>query len=246
MRKLIIANWKMNINLDDSDKFCAELTGQNYNNRLIIATPAPYLAYLANKFQFIEFCAQNVSQFTEQGNYTGEYSSLLLKLSNINNAIVGHSERRQFLEESNKLVRQKAENCLKVKITPIICIGENLKIRKKNEYKNFLLTQLTESLPRTQSNNQTDLAIIIAYEPIWAVGTGVIPSEEQLIEIFDLINVLVAQSYVANNVSLVYGGSVNENNIQKILSLPNIDGVMLGKSSLDCQILVQMLNYRFF
>ncbi len=246
MKKIIIANWKMFISLDDSHKLCTELTKQKYDNRLIIAPPIPYLAYLSKQFEYIEFCGQNVSQFEEQGSYTGEYSSLLLKLSNVNYSIIGHSERRYFCGESSELVRQKAENCLKAEVTPIICIGEDLEIRKNNVYREFLITQLLESLPIIQLLNDNNTNIIIAYEPIWSIGTGIIPSKSQLIEIFDIINLSIQQSQVANNVSLVYGGSVNADNIKKILSIKNIDGVMVGKSSLDYQILLRMLNYRFF
>ncbi|WP_341757034.1 MULTISPECIES: triose-phosphate isomerase [unclassified Candidatus Tisiphia] len=244
MKKLIIVNWKMHMSLDDAFKFCTKLTEQQYNNQLIIAPPVPYLAYLSDKFKSLEFCGQNVSQFADQGSYNGEYSSLLLKLSRINYSIIGHSERRNFFQESSELIRQKVENCLKSQVTPIICIGEELAIRQNNNYKDFLLKQLEESLPNYNMIGEQHL--IVAYEPIWAIGTGIIPRKEELIEIFEIVNYYLKQSQVANNISLVYGGSVNLDNIGKILSLQNIDGVMVGKSSLDYQTLVQMLNYRFF
>ncbi|MCC8371666.1 MAG: triose-phosphate isomerase [Rickettsia endosymbiont of Pseudomimeciton antennatum] len=238
MKKLIIANWKMHMSLDDAFEFCTKLTEQQYNNQLIIAPPIPYLAYLSDKFKSLEFCGQNVSQFAGQGSCTGEYSSLLLKLSKINYSIVGHSERRNLFQESSELIRQKAENCLNAQVTPIICIGEDLATRKNNNYKNFLLKQLEESLPEVGKQH-----LIVAYEPMWAIGTGIIPRKEELIEIFEVLNYYLKQSQVANNISLVYGGSVNLDNIEKILNLQNIDGVMVGKSSLDYQMLVQMLSY---
>ncbi|WP_250311654.1 triose-phosphate isomerase [Rickettsia endosymbiont of Oedothorax gibbosus] len=238
MKKLIIVNWKMHMSLDEAFKFCTKLTEQQYNNQLIIAPPIPYLAYLSDKFKSLEFCGQNVSRFVGQGSYTGEYSSLLLKLSKINYSIVGHSERRNFLQESNALIRQKAENCLESQVTPIICIGEDLAIRQNNNYKDFLLKQLEESLPNIVGEQN----LIVAYEPIWAIGTGITPGQEELTEIFDALNYYLKQRQVANNISLVYGGSVNLDNIEKILSIQNIDGVMVGKSSLDYQMLVQMLN----
>lgn len=222
MKKLIIVNWKMHMSLDEAFKFCTKLTEQQYNNQLIIAPPVPYLAYLSDKFKFLEFCGQNVSQFAGQGSYTGEYSSLLLKLSKINYSIVGHSERRNFLQKSNALIRQKAENCLESQVTPIICIGEDLAIRQNNNYKDFLLKQLEESLPN----------IVVAYEPIWAIGTGITPGQEELTEIFDALNYYLKQRPVANNISLVYGGSVNLDNIEKILSIQNIDGVWLANPHL--------------
>ncbi len=245
MKKLIIANWKMNMSLTDSFSFCIKLARQEYSNDLIISPPSPYLAYLADKFKTLPFCAQNVSRYEGQGSYTGEYSSLLLKLSNINYAIVGHSDRRKLFNETSELVKQKVEKCLDADITPIICIGENLDIRKSQNYKEFLVTQLEESLPNSYKILNKSKYIVIAYEPIWSIGTGSAPLAEELVEVFDTIHSFLQESRVANNIRLVYGGSVNLNNIKNILNLPNINGVMVGKSSLDYQILIKMLNHGF-
>lgn len=243
MKKLIIANWKMNLSLTDSLSFCTKLARQEYSNDLIIAPPSPYLAYLAEKFNTLPLCAQNVSRYEGAGNYTGEYSSLLLKLSNINYAIVGHSDRRNLFNETNEIVQQKVERCLHSDIIPIICIGENINIRTYRDYQQFLLTELAESLPNNYKMLNKNKTIIIAYEPIWSVGTGRVPLQEELVEIFDIIHSFLAQSRVANNIRLVYGGSVNLKNIKNILNLPNIDGVMVGTASLDYQILIKMLNH---
>ncbi|WP_341763902.1 triose-phosphate isomerase family protein [Candidatus Tisiphia endosymbiont of Beris chalybata] len=243
MKKLIIANWKMNMSLTDACAFCIKLSALKYDNSLIIAPPSLYLAYLSDKFKFLTFCAQNVSRYEGQGSYTGEYSSLLLKLSNINYAIVGHSDRRNLFNETNEIIKQKVEKCLQADITPIICIGEDLKARQNKNYQGFLLSQLTETLPNSYKMLNKNKNIIIAYEPIWAIGTGSLPLQEELIEIFMLINSFLKESQVANNVRLVYGGSVNLDNTKQILRLPYIDGVMVGKSSLNPPILFQMLNY---
>ncbi|MCC8417836.1 MAG: triose-phosphate isomerase [Rickettsia endosymbiont of Bryobia graminum] len=225
MKKLLIANWKMNLSLEEAFTFCNKLVKHDYNNNLIIAPPSIYLSYLSDKFKSLAFSAQDVSKYQGEGNYTGEYSSSLLKLSNINYSIIGHSERRDLLNESNQLIRQKMENCFDADVTPIICIGEHLDLRVNKTYKEFLLRQLVESLPK----NYQDLTkhYIIAYEPVWSIGTGNIPKKDELVEVFDIINSFLSQSQVANNISLVYGGSVNLNNIEQILSLQEIDGVLV-------------------
>ncbi|XVN42730.1 MAG: triose-phosphate isomerase family protein [Candidatus Rickettsia vulgarisii] len=243
MKKLIIANWKMNLSLEEAFTFCNKLVQQNCYNDLIIATPPIYLSYLSDKFKSLTFSAQDVSKYQGEGSYTGEYSSSLLKLSNINYSIIGHSERRELFNESNQLVRQKVENCFQADLTPIICIGENLELRTNKTYKEFLLRQLVESLPKNYQELSKDY--IIAYEPVWSIGIGNIPKEDELVEVFDIINSFLKQSQVANNVSLVYGGSVNLDNIKQILNLQEIGGVLVGKSSLDYQVLVKMLNNEF-
>lgn len=245
MTKLIIANWKMNLSLKDSFAFCINLSALQYDNTLIIAPPSPYLAYLSDKFKSLTFCAQNVRRYEGQGSYTGEYSSLLLKLSNINYAIVGHSDRRNLFNETNEVIKQKVEKCLQVDITPIICIGEDLEARQNKHYQEFLLNQLTETLPNNYKFLNKNKNIIIAYEPIWSIGTGNLPIKEELIEIFMIINSFLQESQVANNFRLVYGGSVNLANTKNILNIPYIDGIMVGRASLNQQILFKMLNHRY-
>lgn len=236
MNHLIIANWKMHLTLEESIRFCTSLTGKNYNNHLIISPPAPYLAYLANSFPSISFCAQNISHIENTGPYTGEYSGFILKSCNINYALIGHSERRNLFGESNEVIRQKAQNCLNAGISPIICIGEPLNVRENGNYKDFILKQLVESVPHTP------VPIIIAYEPIWSIGTGLIPSESQLIEVCEIVGSFLRESQVANNMRLVYGGSVNLDNIKNIVNLKNISGVLIGSASLKYEVLIQMLT----
>lgn len=243
MKKLVIANWKMNLSLQEVFTFCNKLAQEDYDNDLIIAPPSIYLSYLSDKFKSLIFCAQDVSKYQGQGSYTGENSSSLLKLSNINYSIIGHSERRELFNESNQLIRQKMENCFDAGVTPIICIGENFELRANKTYKEFLLRQLVESLPKNYQDLNKDY--IIAYEPVWSIGTGDIPKKGELVEVFDIINSFLSQSQVANNISLVYGGSVNLNNIGQILNLQEIGGVLIGKSSMDYQVLVKMLNNEF-
>jgi triosephosphate isomerase len=238
MIPLIIANWKMNLTLEESITFCNKLTSNPYTTDLIVCPPTPYLAYLANKFMSIKFCAQNISVLPGYGSYTGEYSSIMIKECFTDYVLIGHSERRDMFCESNETIRQKSINAFKAGVTPIICVGEPWENRVNGSYKEFLLTQLAESLPIDQEFSN----LVIGYEPIWSIGTGLVPSDEELTEIFDIINSFLKQSYVANNISLVYGGSVNLDNVKKILNLKNISGVLVGKASLDSETLLQMLR----
>ncbi len=231
----------MNFTLQESIAHCSNFLPASYPNRLIISPPAPYLAYLSSEFPEIEFSAQNVSHSDKEGPYTGEYSSYMLKSCNINYAIVGHSERRCNFFESDDMIRLKIANCLKSDVTPIICIGEDSKARRDATYENSLRMQLSNIIPE----NLPMKKIIIAYEPIWAIGTNIIPSCNELLDAFSIIACYLRKSEVANNVSLLYGGSVGEDNINEIFSVPNIDGVLVGKSSLRYETMIEMLNLRF-
>lgn len=236
MTQSIIANWKMHFSLTEVDTICKKLA-ENPKNNSIIAPPAPYLAYLAAKFPSLNFCAQNLCEFSKNGPYTGEYSGVMLKSCGINYAIIGHSERRSLYNESDQTILAKVSAALNAKVTPIICIGESAETRQNGGYKEFLINQLESSLP---SNIEDD--IIIAYEPIWSIGTNELPTNIELMEAFEVISSNIAQSPVAKNVRLLYGGSVNLDNIEQVLSLKHVNGVLVGKSSLDPEILVKMLE----
>jgi len=241
MMPLIIANWKMNVTFEEAIQFCTYIVSREYNNFPIICPPAPYLAYLSNRFKSIKFCAQDVSAIENNGAFTGEYSSLMLKQCFVDYSLTGHSERRELFKESNEIIRQKVISCFNASVIPIICVGEPLEIRQSGSYKEFLLKQLSESLPNKMDFTNKN-SIILAYEPIWSIGTGMIPSDYELIETFETIYSFLNQCNIANNVTLVYGGSVNLENIAKILNLKNVSGVLIGKASLDSKILAQMLN----
>lgn len=242
MKPIIIANWKMHFLLAEAVTICSKIMSQDLQCNLIIAVPSPYLAYLSDKFQSIQFCAQNVSHFSDTGAYTGEFSTIMLKSANIDYVIIGHSERRNIFAESDELIAQKVYCCFKASITPIICIGETLSDRNNADYRPFLIERLITALSALDTTQSRLNNIIIAYEPIWSIGTNVTPTQEQLTGIFADIYYFLQQSQIANNAHLVYGGSVNLDNIQQILNIPNVNGVLVGKSSLDYRILLQMLK----
>ena len=140
------------------------------------------------------------------------------------------------MKDNNLIVRKKVESCITAGIKPIICIGESLETRKNNNYQEFILEQIIESIPENANN------IIIAYEPIWAIGTGITPTQEELAEIFDFIKNYSAISQVAKNAQLVYGGSVNSRNYKEILAISGVNGLLIGGASLDDDELNLILN----
>ena len=236
MKPIIIANWKMNLTLKEAILKAEQLEKRNYSSQLLLAPPALYLGHLASILKKTALCAQDVSLASGQGAYTGENSSDMIKSCSINHALIGHSERRTVFKESNSIVKTKVANCLNSGVMPIICIGENLETRQNNNYKEFLVQQLTESIPDNAHN------IIIGYEPVWAIGSGIIPTPEEIAEVFELIKTDKNISMVAKNAQLVYGGSVNSKNYKEILAVPGNSGLILGSASLKEDELNTILN----
>jgi triosephosphate isomerase len=236
MKPIIIANWKMNLTLKEAYTKTKQLDSRNYSAQLLLAPPAPYLAHFTQNFQNIEFCAQDLSAFNGYGAYTGEYSAEMIKSCNINYAIIGHSERRNAIGEHSNSIKQKALNCINNQITPIICIGETLEARKNNNYKEFITEQITQSIPE---NIQS---LIIAYEPFWAIGSGLVPTIEEISEIFEFIKSNEDISIVAKNAQLVYGGSVSSKNYKEIIAINGNNGIILGSASLNDDELNLILN----
>ena len=211
MKKWIVANWKMNgdKNLLHSyeDKFHS---AQN----MIVCTP---FVYFYNSL--LKFGGQNVNHLPN-GAYTGEISAKMLAEVGVKYCLVGHSERRQFFGETNDLVKQKALQCIEFGIIPIICIGENLKEYQDGITEEVLIKQLQNCLP--DSSN-----FFIAYEPLWAIGSGKTPHNDEITKIHNMIKLRFPE------IVLLYGGSVNAKNAQEILSIASVDGVLVGGASLD-------------
>ncbi len=179
----------------------------------------------------IHLGAQNVST-TGEGAYTGEISAQDLKESNVEYCIVGHSERRQNQKESNDEINQKIKQLEANNIIPILCIGETLEERNKNQYKEILKTEIETAIKEIKNPEK----IIIAYEPIWSIGTGVIPTNEQIEEVFNFIKTILP------NNKILYGGSANEKNIDILKQVTTIDGYLLGGLSLKTDLLQIFLD----
>lgn len=189
----------------------------------------------------ISFAAQDVSIYREFGAHTGEISANMLKSCGISHCIIGHSERRVNKHESNQVVRTKFENLVVADMVPILCVGESLETRQKNHYIDFILEQIRESMP-AKSLART-YRCIIAYEPIWAIGTGITPTISEITEIIQVIKDYLDSTQVAKSYELVYGGSVNAENYAEILAANNVSGLLMGKVSLQAEDLLKIISF---
>ena len=223
---IFIANWKLNANNDFINDYYQKLLPSS-NSCVVICSPSIYLNKLKINSKNLFSGAQDVSFFNE-GAYTGELSSRMLLDNNISFCIVGHSERRQYFNESNKTINQKATNLINNKIIPIICIGETLKQREQNITFEILLNQIKESIPEISNKNNC----IIAYEPIWAIGTGITPTLDQIEE----VHTFIKNSKIINgDLKILYGGSVKPSNSANINRLKSVDGCLVGGASLNVE-----------
>ena len=240
MRKQIAAaNWKMNLTLQQAEALVDELLATpfslNENQQAVFGVPFPYLIAIHNKFIGKNNCyvsAQNC--YTKKsGAYTGETSVEMLTSIGITYVIIGHSERREFFNESNAMLAEKINCCLSNNLKPIFCCGEPLQIREAESQNSFVETQLKESLFHLTAEQITNF--IIAYEPIWAIGTGKTASSEQAQQMHKHIRTVLTNNYgldVANTISILYGGSVKATNAGDIFAQPDVDGGLVGGASL--------------
>lgn len=231
MSKLIVANWKMNGSInkvkEDLSNYVQDLATNRHN--VVFALPYIYLPIAAPLLGSgnLKLASQDVSVEPGYGAYTGEVSSVMLKEFNIEYAIVGHSERRMIFGEDGYLLVRKIENLLANNITPIFCLGEAQEIRDGGRYLDFIVGQLELLLQIKQFKN-----LVIAYEPIWSIGTGLVPNNAQIVQVLNAIKAFVQSYLVYDKIELLYGGSVSGKNAFNILSEPVIDGVLVGGASL--------------
>ena len=235
--RIIVANWKLNGSIDFIEQYLQELNCsklENSNNCGIICTPSVYFHKLVGRLNPLFLGGQDCSNYSE-GAYTGEVSATMLKDASCQFCIIGHSERRQIFGQSNEDVCIKAMNLIANNINPIICIGETFEEKNQNLTKDIIYTQISKSVPK----NATKDFVIIAYEPIWAIGTGKIPSLEEIDNIHSFIKNEIQN---IENYKILYGGSVNSNNASEIMDLKNVDGVLVGGASLDALEYKKIMN----
>ncbi|HSU48990.1 MAG TPA: triose-phosphate isomerase, partial [Segetibacter sp.] len=199
------------------------------------AVPAPYLTFAASKVadQINMFIAAQNVYSKKAGAFTGETSVTMLKSIGVNHVVIGHSERREYFNENNQFLADKVKLCLQEDIVPIFCCGEALPVREVDQQNGFVQTQLEESL--FDLSAEEIQKVVIAYEPIWAIGTGKTATSEQAQEMHAHIRTQLANKYgkaVADNISILYGGSVKAANAQEIFGKPDVDGGLVGGASL--------------
>ena len=250
MRKQIAAaNWKMNLSLAQAETLLNELFADaptlGAHQEAVFAVPAIYiplaLEKLANKSN-VFVAAQNCHQ-KESGAYTGEISATMLQSIGVKHIIVGHSERREYFAESDALLADKVNAILAIGSTPIFCCGEPLSIREAETQNAFVEAQLKNSLFHLSA--EAIVKVVIAYEPIWAIGTGKTASSAQAQDIHAYIRSCFAAKYgeaVANEISILYGGSVKASNAKEIFSQPDVDGGLVGGASLVATEFTAIIN----
>ncbi len=250
MRKQIAAaNWKMNLSLAQAETLLNEIVASAHtlgaDQEAVFAVPAIYiplaLAKLANKPN-VYVAAQNCHQ-KESGAYTGEVSASMLQSIGVKHIIVGHSERREYFAEYDALLAEKVNAILAIGSTPIFCCGEPLSIREADTQNAFVEAQLKNSLFHLSAD--AIVKVVIAYEPIWAIGTGKTASSAQAQEIHAYIRSCFTAKYgeaVANQISILYGGSVKASNAKEIFSQTDVDGGLVGGASLVATEFTAIIN----
>lgn len=237
MRKHIVAgNWKMNTTLEEGKQLAKEIA-EIFNEKeveLIVAPPFTHLDAISKilKNTDIKLASQNIAK-ENFGAYTGEIAAEMVKSIGASYTLIGHSERRSYYGESNAILSSKVKKALSINLKPIFCVGENLEEREANRYFEVIKSQLEEGLFDLSEKEFSE--ITIAYEPVWAIGTGVTASPEQAQEVHAFIRKIVSEKYsnlVAEHLSILYGGSCNPKNAKELFSKQDIDGGLIGGAAL--------------
>lgn len=244
--KIIAGNWKMYNDLAEANDFITFFIENlpDTNSEIIIAPSYTNLWHLfeATRDYPIEIVAQNMHQ-NAQGAYTGEVSAAMLKSIGIQRVILGHSERRAYFNETDELLHEKVSTALKHEMKVIFCVGESLNDRKEGKHFSVISSQLKNALFSLEASQWK--SIVIAYEPVWAIGTGETASPQQAQEMHLHIRTEVEKNYgnaISQSVSILYGGSVKPDNAEEIFSQPDVDGGLVGGASLKIDSFIDIIK----
>ncbi|MCU9815435.1 MULTISPECIES: triose-phosphate isomerase [Paraclostridium] len=248
MRKPIIAgNWKMHKTIAEAVEFVNEIKGKvnNTDVEAVICAPFTLLKDLkeATKGTPIKIGAQNM-HYADNGAFTGEISAPMLKELDIDYVVLGHSERRQYFNETNETVNKKVLKALEVGIDPILCIGETLEEREADKTKDVCKVQTEKALENVTAEDMKK--VVIAYEPIWAIGTGKTATAEQANDVIAYVREVVKGLYgeeISEEVRIQYGGSVKPSNVSEIMNQTDIDGALVGGASLQPADFTELVNF---
>jgi triosephosphate isomerase len=249
MRKKVIAgNWKMNKTpTETQDMINALVSDVKHSDCRVVVAPSFVclpIALQTAKGSNIIVAAQNMADH-EDGAYTGEVSAIMLKDLGIEMVVLGHSERRQYYGETNNIINEKVKIALKHGFEIILCIGETLNEREANQTFTIIDEQIKAGLK--DIDNQSMARIILAYEPVWAIGTGKTASSAQAEEVHAHIREFLTKNWdksVSDRMVIQYGGSVKPDNIQELMAMPNIDGALVGGASLKAESFIALVNYK--
>lgn len=235
-RKVVAGNWKMNISPSRAGELIAQVQPQiqNPDTEVVVCVPAIDIVPVmeAVRGTDIKVGAENM-YYEENGAFTGELSAEMLTDAGVTHVILGHSERRQYFHEDNEMINRKVRKAIEHDLTPIICCGETLEQREQGVTMSWIKEQITSAFADVSAEDAAEC--IVAYEPIWAIGTGKVATSEQAQEVCAAIRQDIAEIYgdaVAQQVRILYGGSVNAKNASEIFSQPDIDGGLVGGASL--------------
>ena len=245
-KKIVAANWKMNLLQHEAVTFMNAFSESSLSSStgfdVVIFPPSIYIENLITlNTADVRFGAQN-AYFKECGAYTGEVSFSQLKSIGCSVILVGHSERRTEFSESPSVIKKKIDAALGNDFDCILCIGESLSIREMDAHLEFLKNQLLDSIEHLNENQVAKISI--AYEPIWAIGTGLTATVNQVNEVHDFLRSTLIDKFpeAGNNVRILYGGSCNEQNAKELFSCPNVDGGLIGGASLDSDKFLQIIQ----
>ncbi|SDD87718.1 triose-phosphate isomerase [Niabella drilacis] len=248
-QQIAAANWKMNLTYVEGQQLLKDILDENVETSehqvVIFGVPFPYLMTANEKVNTLKnfyVAAQNCSN-KKSGAYTGEVSVDMLKSLNIQYCIIGHSERREYFNETNLEISEKLDLLLGAGLKPIFCCGEPLSIREAGTQNEYVEKQLKESLFHLSAEDLKN--VVIAYEPIWAIGTGKTATTEQAQEIHAYLRSVIAKQYsqeAADGISILYGGSVKANNAKELFSCPDVDGGLVGGASLVAVDFVEIIK----
>ncbi|MBY0435149.1 MAG: triose-phosphate isomerase [Cyclobacteriaceae bacterium] len=247
--KIVAGNWKMNKTLEEAKTLTSEVMAMTAdevkgNAIVVLCVPFPYLVTLKSQLgnSPVKLGAQNCSEH-DSGAYTGEVSAAMLKSIGIPYVILGHSERRQYFGEDGKLLAKKVDKALANNLTPIFCCGEPLDIREKGTHETLVRQQVEEALFHLSA--EAVKKVVIAYEPVWAIGTGKTATSQQAQDMHAVIRKQLAAKYgeaTAQVIPILYGGSVKSDNAKELFSCPDVDGGLVGGASLKSRDFVDIIK----
>ena len=239
-RKIVAGNWKMHKNAEETEDLLNDLINELPEEKEVTVIVAPSFVNLASAAEHLQYtgiqvAAQNMHQ-DESGAFTGEVSADMLKSIGVSIVILGHSERRAYFNETSAILAYKVKTAIQHEMTAIYCFGEELKDRQKEQHFNVVENQLCDALFGLEKSDWQ--YIVLAYEPVWAIGTGETATSAQVQEMHEFIRQTIRTEFgteVAENVSLLYGGSVKPSNAEEIFSQPDVDGGLIGGAALNAK-----------
>ncbi len=245
---IIAANWKMNHRASELEQFFRQLLAGYKQREGVSVIVAPTAPYLARAVEFaspagIKIAAQNM-HFEASGAFTGEISASMVRDTGAQYVILGHSERRHVFGEDDEMIARKVRAALENKLQPIFCIGELLEQREAGQTESVVTTQLNAVL--TTLNAEEMLDVVVAYEPVWAIGTGKTATPAQAEEVHRLVRGIIRSHFgdeVAQRITIQYGGSVKPDNVDELMSAENIDGALVGGASLKAESFLRLINF---